>query len=84
MFIIIKDNSEVLRLGISVNKKVGKAVTRNRIRRRVKDIFRTVSKETGKGFDILFVAREGVDLVKYSELKDSILNKIYPLLSKTL
>jgi len=44
-------------LGITVSTKVGKAVTRNRVRRRLREIYRLHEGEICRGFDIIVVAR---------------------------
>ncbi len=45
------------RLGITVSKKVGNAVTRNRIRRRIKENYRLLEMQIRDGYDIVLVAR---------------------------
>jgi len=50
------------RVGIVVSKKVGGAVTRNRIKRWVKASFRTLPAKPseGQGMDVIFIARAPV------------------------
>lgn len=45
------------RLGITVSKKVGNAVTRNRVRRLIKENYRLMESEIKDGYDIVIVAR---------------------------
>lgn len=45
------------RLGITVGKKIGKAVVRNRAKRRLRELYRMQSGTLSKGFDIVMVAR---------------------------
>ncbi len=45
------------RLGITVSKKVGNAVTRNRVRRLIKENYRLMEKEIRSGYDVVIVAR---------------------------
>ncbi len=45
------------RLGFTVTAKLGKAVTRNRVRRRLREIYRLHETELKSGFDLVVVAR---------------------------
>jgi ribonuclease P protein component len=45
------------RLGISVSKKVGKAVTRNRVKRLIKENYRLLESRIKTDFDITITAR---------------------------
>lgn len=49
-----------IRLGITVSKKVGNAVTRNRIRRIAKEVYKQIYEEIEitAGYDIVIVARK--------------------------
>jgi ribonuclease P protein component len=57
------------RLGITVSKKVGGAVQRNRAKRRLKELYRTNSRLLKKGYDIVIVARASAVTVEYEALK---------------
>ncbi len=57
------------RLGLSVGKRVGNAVRRNRVRRRIRESFRVLKAEIPLGFDVVVVARTGADEL-HSELPD--------------
>ena len=46
------------RLGITVTKKVGNAVVRNRIKRYVREYFRLNVKKTNGAYDIVFIAKK--------------------------
>jgi len=56
----IANDTDVSRLGVTVSKKVGKAVVRNRVKRLVKESCRLKSLRIAKGFDIVVVARPAV------------------------
>ena len=53
-------HGEQTRLGITVTKKVGKAVTRNRIKRLCRDFFRCNHRRLGGPWDVSIVARPSV------------------------
>jgi ribonuclease P protein component len=57
------------RYGFSVSKRVGKAVTRNRIKRLFREILRVMPLKSG--WDIIFIARPAVS-TEYANLKRSV------------
>lgn len=57
------------RLGVTVGAKLGKAVVRNRVRRRLREIYRLSQPEMKKGFDIVLVARSRSVTASYRELE---------------
>lgn len=52
-----KNRTNGSRLGITVSTKVGKAVVRNKVRRRLKEIYRTNEENVAEGYDVVIVAR---------------------------
>lgn len=66
-----KNKTGDLKLGITVTKKVGKAVVRNRIRRRIKEVFSELSEGIPPCYDIIVVARSKAAFVRYGELKSA-------------
>ena len=57
------------RLGLTVGKKVGGAVTRNRVRRRLREIYRLHQGELRAGYDIVVVARVKAAFSSYQQLE---------------
>lgn len=45
------------RLGVSVSRRIGKAVVRNRVRRRIREAARLRLLPAGPSYDLLFIAR---------------------------
>lgn len=54
------------RYGFSVSRRVGGAVIRNRVKRRLREILR--SQPLAKGRDIIFIARAPIAAAKFSEI----------------
>ncbi|MEG1790197.1 MAG: ribonuclease P protein component [Oscillospiraceae bacterium] len=52
-----RNGSTENRLGITVSNKVGNAVTRNHVRRRLREIYRLSEAQLKRGLDIVIVAR---------------------------
>ena len=77
--IYIKENSEAkhFRLAMSVSKKIGNAVVRNRQKRLIKQSF-TELKEEILPFDLFIIARSNVVNLTFIEVKEN----IYHLLNK--
>ena len=65
----MKNRRPVNRLGLTVSKKIGNAVTRNRIRRRMREAYRLNEAGFKSGFDIVIVARHGCGEAPFSALE---------------
>ena len=63
---------DLTRFGFSVSKRVGNAVTRNRVKRRLREAARL--SDVGPGWDILLIARAGAGSADYHELERSMTN----------
>jgi ribonuclease P protein component len=59
-----EENDEEIRLGVSVGRKVGSAVERNRVKRALREAFWGLSERLPAGHDVVLVARPGIgDLI---------------------
>ena len=56
------------RVGITVTKKVGNAVERNRIKRIVREVFRRERTRFPKGCDIVWIAKHGCADMTYAKV----------------
>ncbi len=52
---IAENDGKIARLGIAVNKSIGSAVVRNRLKRLVREAFRLNQQAIPQGFDYLFM-----------------------------
>jgi len=60
------------RYGISTGRRLGGAVQRNRVRRRIREILRHTPDEPGSGWDILVVARPDSVDASFDELRTAL------------
>ncbi len=68
-----------LRLGLSVSKKVGVAVKRNAVRRRLREIFHSAAPDLPGGVDVVVSARAAAADADFEELKQEFLAAIRKL-----
>lgn len=65
---------ERTRLGISVKRALGGSVVRNRIRRRVREMFRLHRREIPTGWDVVVHPRSSVATAEFGALETELLN----------
>ena len=69
-FIVVSkfNQREQNRLGVTVSKKVGKAVVRNRVKRHLREFFRRQPDSFSSHQDILIIARKGAGDLSHCEV----------------
>lgn len=65
---VMKNRRNDNRIGITVNKKLGGAVSRNRMRRILKEGYLLAEPELATGFDFVLVARGRTAVLKSTEI----------------
>ena len=68
-----RNRGGVNRLGYTVSVKLGHAVVRNRVRRRLREIYRLNSPKLKSGWDIVVVARTRCVDAEYRQLESAFL-----------
>ena len=68
------NRSATNRVGITVGKKLGHAVVRNRIRRRLREIYRLNEERFAPGWDIVVVARSRCIHADFRKLTEAYLS----------
>ena len=67
-YILTKSNNGAVRYGITVSKKTGNAVRRNRAKRVIRAAFDEIKKDICCGCDIIFVARTKTSYAKSTQV----------------
>jgi ribonuclease P protein component len=65
---------ERFRLGISVSKKLGHAVTRNRMKRLIKAIVQVEQAQIRNGYDLVLIVRQAALDMDFDQLRSSFLH----------
>lgn len=69
-----KNRTDTNRVGITVSKKLGKAHIRNRVRRRLREVYRLNESKFQPGWDIVMVARSRAVTAPFDKLTESALH----------
>ncbi|HHT37988.1 MAG TPA: ribonuclease P protein component [Mollicutes bacterium] len=68
---IMKKSEKYFRFGISIPKKVGKSVIRNKIKRQIKSIIDN-NKKFNRDLDYVIIVRKEILNLKYKEMAESL------------
>ena len=67
--VIFTRRDKLLRIGFSVSKKVGKAVVRNKVKRRMSAAIHKNLKNLNKGFNLIFIAKPEITNISFVDLE---------------
>jgi ribonuclease P protein component len=82
LFILPQDEAAGTRLGISVGRRSGSAVTRNRLRRRVREIFRRQRPAVSGGLRLVVNVKPSAAQTSFSEFARDYLSALERGLSR--
>lgn len=74
--IYYRKNNQDNRYGITIPKKTGTAVVRNKIKRRIKNIIDNNKKIVQSGYDYVIIVKKGVLDLTYQEMERELLKLI--------
>ena len=60
------------RWAVVVSRRVGKAVTRNLVKRRLREVCRQLEDELPAKWDVVVIGRKGSDRVEFSDMKEEL------------
>ncbi len=70
----LKNDTDRLRIGISVSKKVGNSIVRHRMTRIIREVYRLNKGNFQTGYDIVIVARQAAREKGYGEMEQAFLH----------
>lgn len=72
LFVLVKRRPGA-RVGFCVSKKLGKAVVRNKLRRRLREVYRENAQNLNPRWDLVIVARKDAAQATFQELRTAFL-----------
>jgi ribonuclease P protein component len=68
----LRNELDYNRFGFVVSKRLGKAVQRNRLKRRMREATRLRMNQIKPGYDLVVIARTRINQTSYQEISDSL------------
>jgi ribonuclease P protein component len=69
---VLRTDLEVTRFGLATSRKLGGAVVRNRLRRRLREALRALAPSFQPGWDVLIIARPALVTATHEELTGTV------------
>ncbi|MGG3469134.1 ribonuclease P protein component [Neobacillus pocheonensis] len=86
VYALTKEDQDYFRIGLSVSKKIGNAVTRNRIKRYLRQAVFEIKDQLASGIDFVIIARKPAAEMDFFDVKKSLSHvlKVGKVLKKNL
>ncbi|CAM5798114.1 MULTISPECIES: ribonuclease P protein component [Brevibacillus] len=69
-----QEGQAAFRAGISVSKKIGNAVIRNRVKRLIREALSRLESKIPSGLDLIIIARPGVEAMSLDAIEQSLVH----------
>ena len=69
-----KNNYNYNRVGFTITKKIRNSEVRNKIRRRLKEVYRLNMQNMNLGYDLIFIPKKNTVDISYQELESAMLH----------
>ncbi|MEJ8547344.1 ribonuclease P protein component [Brevibacillus borstelensis] len=69
-----QEGQAAFRAGISVSKKIGNAVIRNRVKRLIREALSRLENKIPSGLDLIIIARPGVEAMSLDAIEQSLVH----------
>lgn len=73
LLVFVRPATGRTRVGVTVSKKVGGAVQRNRVKRLIREVYRRNQQLIPQGLDVVFVAKTTAHQANYKELQSQLM-----------
>ena len=70
----LENQQQHFRVGLSVSKKLGNAVTRNQIKRRIRHVLIQNSNQIADNVDFVVIARKGVEELDFDQVEKNLVH----------
>lgn len=67
----VKTKFKPFKVGFTVSKKIGKSVVRSKVKRRLREAFRTFINDVNPNYNYIFIARTGIENANFEEIKSA-------------
>lgn len=72
--VVFTKTKGAFKVGFSVSKKVGKSVVRNKVKRRLRECFKSLIPVVNKNYNYIFIAKNGISELNFLAIKEQMIS----------